>query len=306
MRGVCFVHVLFHHVAKRPNGRLAQVLGTPVKFPSDSRAIAIPWHRSSSSQKALWCRGALRVGGVRWAVEVFLGLSLKLLFCNPFLTSPKPDLLQLSLPQPGHQHLLHCALRLGSFGTSWITCTSLIPWATSCSPKTAPFKHTPKRVQCLNKKAHPRGDDQHLGYNTGVYEGDSHESAQQETLLVALMILGSTTMRMYLGASCMICFVLVYPSWFPFDQHEVVQTKDMPKVCQVGLVYLGCYPLPRVPPNARRNLRMRRRHSWRQAACPRHPGRVAKPALPHCSWHGSNSLAGAHYGLVLKLQRYTS
>ena len=139
MRGVCFVHVLFHHVAKRPNGRLAQVLGTPVKFPSDSRAIALPWHRSSSSQKALWCRGALRVGGVRWAVEVFLGLSLKLLFCNPFLTSPKPDLLQLSLPQPGHQHLLHCALRLGSFGTSWITCTSLIPWATSCSPKTAPF-----------------------------------------------------------------------------------------------------------------------------------------------------------------------
>ena len=137
MRGVCFVHVLFHHVAKRPNGLLAQVLGTPVKFPSDSRAIAIPWHRSSSSQKALWCRGALRVGGVRWAVEVFLGLSLKLLFCNPFLTSPKPDLLQLSLPQPGHQHLLHCALRLGSFGTSWITCTSLIPWATSCSPKTA-------------------------------------------------------------------------------------------------------------------------------------------------------------------------
>ena len=137
MRGVCFVHVLFHHVAKRPNGRLAQVLGTPVKFPSDSRAIAIPWHRSSSSQKALWCRGALRVGGVRWAVEVFLGLSPKLLFCNPFLTSPKPDLLQLSLPQPGHQHLLHCALRLGSFGTSWITCTSLIPWATSCSPKTA-------------------------------------------------------------------------------------------------------------------------------------------------------------------------
>ena len=134
---MCFVHVLFHHVAKRPNGRLAQVLGTPVKFPSDSRAIAIPWHRSSSSQKALWCRGALRVGGVRWAVEVFLGLSLKLLFCNPFLTSPKPDLLQLSLPQPGHQHLLHCALRLGSFGTSWITCTSLIPWATSCSPKTA-------------------------------------------------------------------------------------------------------------------------------------------------------------------------
>ena len=141
MRGVCFVHVLFHHVAKRPNGRLAQVLGTPVKFPSDSRAIAIPWHRSSSSQKALWCRGALRVGGVRWAVEVFLGLSLKLLFCNPFLTSPKPDLLQLSLPQPGHQHLLHCALRLGSFGTSWITCTSLIPWATSCSPKTAFFNH---------------------------------------------------------------------------------------------------------------------------------------------------------------------
>ena len=88
MRGVCFVHVLFLHVAKRPNGRLAQVLGTPVKFPSDSRAIAIPWHRSSSSQKALWCRGALRVGGVRWAVEVSLGLSLKLLFCNPFLTSP--------------------------------------------------------------------------------------------------------------------------------------------------------------------------------------------------------------------------
>ena len=137
---LCFVHVLFHHVAKRPNGRLAQVLGTPVKFPSDSRAIAIPWHRSSSSQKALWCRGALRVGGVRWAVEVFLGLSLKLLFCNPFLTSPKPDLLQLSLPQPGHQHLLHCALRLGSFGTSWITCTSLIPWATSCSPKTAGYQ----------------------------------------------------------------------------------------------------------------------------------------------------------------------
>ena len=127
-------------MAKRPNGRLAQVLGTPVKFPSDSRAIAIPWHRSSSSQKALWCRGALRVGGVRWAVEVFLGLSLKLLFCNPFLTSPKPDLLQLSLPQPGHQHLLHCALRLGSFGTSWITCTSLIPWATSCSPKTAGYQ----------------------------------------------------------------------------------------------------------------------------------------------------------------------
>ena len=137
---LCFVHVLFHHVAKRPNGRLAQVLGTPVKFPSDSRAIAIPWHRSSSSQKALWCRGALGVGGVRWAVEVFLGLSLKLLFCNPFLTSPKPDLLQLSLPQPGHQHLLHCALRLGSFGTSWITCTSLIPWATSCSPKTAGYQ----------------------------------------------------------------------------------------------------------------------------------------------------------------------
>ena len=124
-------------MAKRPNGRLAQVLGTPVKFPSDSRAIAIPWHRSSSSQKALWCRGALRVGGVRWAVEVSLGLSLKLLFCNPFSNLPKPDLLQLSLPQPGHQHLLHCALRLGSFGTSWITCTSLIPWATSCSPKTA-------------------------------------------------------------------------------------------------------------------------------------------------------------------------
>ena len=137
MRGVCFVHVLFLHVAKRPNGRLAQVLGTPVKFPSDSRAIAIPWHRSSSSQKSLWCRCALRVGGVRWAVEVFLGLSLKLLFCNPFLTSPKPDLLQPSLPQPGHQHILHCALRLGSFGISWITCTSLTPWATSCSPKTA-------------------------------------------------------------------------------------------------------------------------------------------------------------------------
>ena len=137
MRGVCSVHVLFLHMAKRPNGRLAQVLGTPVKFPSDSRANAIPWHRSSSSQKALWCRGALRVGGVRWAVEVSLGLSLKLLFCNPFSNLPKPDLLQPSLPQPGHQHLLHCALRLGSFGTSWITCTSLIPWATSCSPKTA-------------------------------------------------------------------------------------------------------------------------------------------------------------------------
>ena len=124
-------------MAKRPNGRLAQVLGTPVKFPSDSRANAIPWHRSSSSQKALWCRGALRVGGVRWAVEVSLGLSLKLLSCNPFSNLPKPDLPQLSLPQSGHQHLLHCALRLGSFGTSWITCTSLIPWATSCSPKTA-------------------------------------------------------------------------------------------------------------------------------------------------------------------------
>ena len=149
MRGVCFVHVLFLHVAKRPNGRLAQVLGTPVKFPSDSRAIAIPWHRSSSSQKALWCRGALRVGGVRWAVEVSLGLSLKLLFCNPFSNLPKPDLLQLSLPQPGRQHLLHCALRLGSFGTSWITCTSLIPWATSCSPKTATRKHTRTGVRSL-------------------------------------------------------------------------------------------------------------------------------------------------------------
>ena len=157
MRGVCFVHVLFHHVAKRPNGRLAQVLGTPVKFPSDSRAIAIPCHRSSSSQKALWCRGALRVGGVRWAVEVFLGLSLKLLFCNPFLTSPKPDLLQLSLPQPGHQHLLHCALRLGSFGTSWITCTSLIPWATSCSPKTA--SSNPMRVRPGNHPRMPRLGD---------------------------------------------------------------------------------------------------------------------------------------------------
>ena len=108
---------------------------------------AIPWDRSSSSQKALWCRGALRVGGVRWAVEVFLGLSLKLLFCNPFLTSPKPDLLQLSLPQPGHQHLLHCALRLGSFGTSWITCTSLIPWATSCSPKTAQWNRRTKMIK---------------------------------------------------------------------------------------------------------------------------------------------------------------
>ena len=138
--GMCSVHVLFLHMAKRPNGRLAQVLGTPVKFPSDSRANAIPWHRSSSSQKALWCRGALRVGGVRWAVEVSLGLSLKLLFCNPFSNLPKPDLLQPSLPQPGHQHLLHCALRLGSFGTSWITCTSLIPWATSCSPKTAGYQ----------------------------------------------------------------------------------------------------------------------------------------------------------------------
>ena len=127
--------MLFLHVAKRPNGRLAQVLGTPVKFPSDSRANAISWHRSSSPQKVLWCRGALGVGGVRWAVEVSLGLSLKLLFCNPFSNLPKPDLLQLSLPQPGHQHLLHCALRLGSFGTSWITCTSLIPWATSFRPK---------------------------------------------------------------------------------------------------------------------------------------------------------------------------
>ena len=127
-------------MAKRPNGRLAQVLGTPVKFPSDSRANAIPWHRSSSSQKALWCRGALRVGGVRWAVEVSLGLSLKLLSCNPFSNLPKPDLPQLSLPQSGHQHLLHCALRLGSFGTSWITCTSLIPWPTSCSPKTAGYQ----------------------------------------------------------------------------------------------------------------------------------------------------------------------
>ena len=59
---------------------------------------------------------------------------------QPFSNLPKPDLLQLSLPQPGHQHLLHCALRLGSFGTSWITCTSLIPWATSCSPKTAGYQ----------------------------------------------------------------------------------------------------------------------------------------------------------------------
>ena len=85
---VCFVHVLFLHMAKRPNGRLAQVLGTPVKFPSGSRANAIPWHCSSSAQKALRCRGALGVGGVRWAVEVSLGLSLKATFCNHILTFP--------------------------------------------------------------------------------------------------------------------------------------------------------------------------------------------------------------------------
>ena len=90
------------------------------------------------------------LGGGWLVVEDFLGLVLNFTFCcNLFSDPPKLDLLQLSLPQPGHQQLHHCALGLGSFGTSWITCTSLIPWATSCSPKTAssksPNPHTPLR-----------------------------------------------------------------------------------------------------------------------------------------------------------------
>ena len=121
------------------NGRMAVRLKfkPPVRGPSDLRASAIARRLASSSGKGPGAAAA----GVRWWVAGRRGLpgpgSELHFYCNLFSNPPKLDLLQLSLPQPGHQQLHHCALGLGSFGTSWITCTSLIPWATSCSPKTA-------------------------------------------------------------------------------------------------------------------------------------------------------------------------
>ena len=61
-----------------------------------------------------------RSGGRRCSVgrRGVLGPVPQSYFLQPYSNIPKPDLLQLSLPQSGHRHLLHCALGLGSFGIS--------------------------------------------------------------------------------------------------------------------------------------------------------------------------------------------
>ena len=61
-----------------------------------------------------------RSGGRRCSVgrRGVLGPVPQSYFLQPYSNIPIPDLLQLSLPQSGHRHLLHCALGLGSSGTS--------------------------------------------------------------------------------------------------------------------------------------------------------------------------------------------
>ena len=124
---LCFVHVLFLHMAKRPNGRLAQV------FTFRQVGIGLTLERHSLAAFFVLEPKRVRrgVGGARWVALFYLGLVLNLILFNLISNIPILLLCQPSLPQPGHRVLwVHCDL----------LCAHLLPWATSCSPKTAGYQ----------------------------------------------------------------------------------------------------------------------------------------------------------------------
>ena len=112
---MCFVHVLFLHKANRPNGRLAQVLQSPVSLCLVSLAGAIQRQPSTSSGKVsvLGAAGCRRYPVVR---QCLLGPIVNLILFNLISNIPKPLLCQPSLPQPGHHPQLHPSCVTGRCG----------------------------------------------------------------------------------------------------------------------------------------------------------------------------------------------